>query len=619
MSVRRERCVSAARRLRGPAWTWALGFGARHPPRVDGRGGGVRYPLKMLCVLDDAGVGALAQLSAAQVRDLLLFGGLFIVLAGGVVALLLFRQDLRRSRPSRSLARLEQLPTLDRLEQALAGLRQRDPKFDLREVEKQARRLFSLTRAPLESTDALPRTELSDGMFRRMLVQRALWKAEGRPVPAGTPEIDEVRTLGAFAEPAFDSLHVRVQWREAGSREERAEVLVFVRRPHARTVPVKEGKCPECGAPYPGGPANLCPFCRAVLNSGEYGWVLSQALELDAYRGPWREFLGVERMIAQDPGFSPECIEDRGALIFWKWIQSRVEQSPDRLLRFSDAHYRARRQERDERLAARGEREWLWQVRLHGVDLLKGVRENEEGFDEVHVRVRWSACHGVVDARWPRPSVPSTSQATVFTLVRTTGALTDLRRGISSDRCPSCNAALTEVEGVRCPFCETPFEPARTDFVLHVAREWEDWVVSQREESQRDRWVNPYLPSFKYPDQRQRLLQAMVAISMADGEVSPIERRLLHRCARRWRLPEAPLRQLLAQPTALPALPLEPGSWMAQSFVDALIAVAAMDGRIASGERKLIDQVCAKLGVAPPLPGALQTRAELVEESRPDL
>jgi hypothetical protein len=260
-------------------------------------------------------------------------------------------------------------------------------------------------------------------------------------------------------------------------------------------------------------------------------------------------------------------------------------------------------------LARTNRREWSSEIALHGADIVRIRASTDEGLDEVHVRLRWTGRFGPVLQGWKDPVVPLGNEATVFTLVRDARALTDLRRGVSTDRCPNCAASLQEVEGERCSYCQAEFHPRDTDFVLTSVLGWEGWLQRETEREALDAEVNPFIPAFKFTGERERLLRAMAALVVADGEVAPTERRLLHRCAETWGVDQAKVRDWLESPQGLPPLDLPPGSWVARAFVEALITAAAIDGHVDRHERALLTTVAEKLGVEPPSIHLLRSRA----------
>ena len=554
---------------------------------------------------------------------------LFIVL-GTIVSLVLAWQDWRRNHiVLLAIRRLEMPPSAKLMDAELAKLCARDPAFDTAAFVAQASELFKRMVVARAAGELPPRQQVSDGVHRRAQVEREIARSQGARRHHAQTELKEARLVGAFCDPHFDALHVRLAWTsrsgevpfdlppsEADARvarvpeELRAEVWVFVRRPTARTLQGRSpGDCPNCGAPYQGGAAEVCPHCKAVLNSGSYGWVLAQVMDYEVYRGPWRQFTGLDEMVARDPGFSPEAIEDRAALLFWKWLHARAERRPEIVQRLAAAELvEALRREADALKACKARR-WTADVSVAGVDLLLMDLDSDEGRDEVCLRVRWS---GVV-AEFPEgqvPRVPRSSFATVLTLVRDSGGHTDVSTGVSSDRCHACRAANHDSEAGVCSFCKAPLQAGAHDFVLRDARAFEDWMARRQEHATLAQAVEQFLPSFKFVDERLRLLQVMAALVRSDGSVTRVERALLKACCRRWGIGFAQVRPVLDGQSPPPEVTIEPGSWPARAFLEGLCEAAAGDGVIDRTERALLSAFARRLGLPPPTNVALKARAE---------
>lgn len=573
---------------------------------------------------------SLAQLVQTGKPFAILFIGL-----GSVVALGLAVQDWRRNHVVLGAIRqLEVPPSARLLDQELAKLKARDPGFDRAGFERQVADLFARLQRAREAGEAPPRHEVSDGVFRRAVVEREFERAQGQRQVQADAKLREARLVGAFSDPHFDALHVRVAWtahdaqvpfelsrEEARARAGRmpehlhAEVWVFVRRPTAKTLAGRAaGNCPNCGAPFSGGAANLCEHCRAILNSGSYGWVLAQQLDFEVYRGPWRQFTGLEELSTRDPGFSPEAIEDRGALVFWKWLQARSERSPGSAARLCAPPMLAALQAEAEQHLAAHKRRWASNVCVAGVDLLLMELDAEEGVDEVCVRVRWSGQVAEFDDKAP-PKVPRGSYATVLTLVRDSRVATDVTTGVSSDRCHACKAASQDSDAALCAFCGAALEPGRHDFVLREARPFEDWMATRQQRGAVAAAVEPFLPSFKFADERQRLLEMMAAMVRADGEVSSSERALIKLCCRRWGIDFPLIRPVLDGEAPAPEVRLEKGSWPARAFLEGLCDAAAIDGVVDRKERALLVAVARRLELEIPTVHSLKLRADRVRRS----
>lgn len=580
----------------------------------------------------------LMRLTATAPGSRAFWNGVFIALGlAYALAMVLAWQDWRRNRiVLRSIRALEVPLSAAKIDEEVAKLKLRDPAFDAAAFVRQAGELFLRVQAARRNGALPPRHEVSDGVYRRAVVEREIEKAQGTRAHEGDLALREARLVGAFSDTHFDALHVRMAFTSrrldvpagmgdaeatakaaAGKVPEslHAEVWVFVRRPSAKTLAGRApGKCPNCGALFEGGAANLCGHCQAILNSGAYDWVLAQVLDYEVYRGPWRQFTGYEAMVERDPAFSVEAIEDRGALLFWKWVHARSERKVEIARRLCAAELAEVLAAEARDLEARRKRRWIWDVKVAGVDLLLLELDSHENRDEACVRVRWSARVAEYEEQ-ARPTIAPSSFATVLTMVRAAGAKTDVSTGVSSDRCHACRAASQDGDADTCSFCGVKREPGKHDFVLRDARAFEDWMAHRQQQATLEAAVAPYVPAFKFADERLRLLQLMAAMARADGEVGRIERAHLKTCCRRWGVGFDRVRPTLDGEAAPPEGLPEKGSWPARALLEALCDAAAIDGVIDHKERAMLVSVARRLGVEAPTVHALKARADAVRRT----
>ncbi|HET9449870.1 MAG TPA: Tim44-like domain-containing protein, partial [Aggregicoccus sp.] len=179
------------------------------------------------------------------------------------------------------------------------ALQLKDPAFELLPLLDRTRWLFvQLQEAWFRRELGPVRPFLSDATYQRLGVQLQLLASQGVRDALTDVQVLEVQIIGLSQSAWFDSvqLRVRAQMRDtdvpAGMSDEAAraaarrvpeqsftEVWTFVRRPGAPTrlgQDLYQGKCPNCGAPYKGGATNVCEYCNAVVNSGNYDWTLSE-------------------------------------------------------------------------------------------------------------------------------------------------------------------------------------------------------------------------------------------------------------------------------------------------------------------------------------------------------
>ncbi|MCE9671090.1 TIM44-like domain-containing protein [Myxococcus stipitatus] len=515
------------------------------------------------------------------------------------------------------------------------ALKLKDPSFELEPVLDKARRLFLDLQQAWFLRDMTPvRPFLSDATWQRFDVQLKLLDSQGIRDAITDIEVGDVRLIGLTQSEWFDSIQVRVHARmrdtdvparftdaQATDAARKApleaftEVWTFVRKPGAQTrigEDLFQGKCPNCGAPYKGGAANRCEFCDAVVNSGNYDWTLSEITQGVEHTRYHRTVDGLMQARQADPALNLEVLEDRASLLFWKWISAQSQGDTRGLAKVATAQAVQGLDSELEGLRRQGRRRVFLECAVGSADV-RALEVDPSGYDRAHVEIRWSARMGVGPVGERPPQLPTVPQRFVFTLVRKHGATTNTANGMSTNRCPQCNAPLTNSAATTCDFCGTQLASGERDWVLASALPFEAWNANQgrpyspgpRRNTVRSAPVSqPIAPSgaegsdvVMDVQERQRLLYMMAAVAAADGTVTSAERKLLKLCSERWGVDWANVEMALnAGPQLFDRL-VTRGSPEAEVFLRNIVEMALVDGRIDRKERRMLESAAAHLGL----------------------
>jgi tellurite resistance protein len=463
----------------------------------------------------------------------------------------------------------------------------------------------------------------------------------------------EVELIGLEQSQWFDTVHLRVRARmrdtdvEASASEAQAlaaarrapseaftEVWSFVRKPGVTTrlgQDVFQGKCPQCGAPFAGGAANRCEHCGAIVNSGNYDWTLSEITQGVEHVPSYAQVDNLMEARETDPALNLEMLEDRASLLFWKWIDAQSRASSSKLHKVAAPAFIAQVDQELEALGQRQQRKVFLECAVGGVTV-RGFERGTDGFDHVEVEVRWSARMGLAPLQGKPSRLPTVPQRWVFTMMRRQGARTNTDNGMSTDRCPQCNAPLTDSAATTCDYCGTELGSGMQDWVLLTADSFEAWNArAQRRFDQtpsrrapgRRRAIpleegsatgtpqvvrgtgaqqfqavhggsSPEGPArvddvITDPQERQRLLYMMAALAASDGTVDKAERKLLELCARRWSVPWSNVEMALnAGPNLFTRL-VQRRTPEAEVFLHHLVEMALVDGKIDRKERQMLE------------------------------
>lgn len=531
------------------------------------------------------------------------------------------------------------------------ALKYRDPGFELQPVLERVSRLFLGLQEAWFKRDMSPvRPFLSDATYQRFNVQLALMQAQGVRDAIADIQVLDVQLIGLSQSEWFDNIHVRIHARmrdtdvPAGTSDAQAaaaarsapsepftEVWTFVRKPGAQTrvgQDLFQGKCPNCGAPFKGGAANSCEFCGAVVNSGNYDWTLSEITQGIEHVRHHTMVDGLMQAREADPALNLEILEDRSSLLFWKWIDAQSRSEAERISKVANAEMLTLLSDELGGLRRSGRRRVFLECAVGSVNV-RTLEIHPQGFDKAHVEIRWSARMGVGPINQRPPELPTVPQRWVFTLLRKHGAHTNTANGMSTARCPQCNAPLTNSAATTCDFCGTQLGSGERDWVLASALTFEQWNAQEAQHYQAavlrkamerrpmatgvstevGANVGRGVRAPEEPDagagaevvtdvrERERLLYMMAAIAAADGQVGPNERRMLRLCSERWSIPWQNVEMALSSGPQLFERLVPRGSPEAEVFLRHIVDMALVDGRIDRQERRMLETAAAQLGV----------------------
>jgi predicted lipid-binding transport protein (Tim44 family)/uncharacterized tellurite resistance protein B-like protein len=528
------------------------------------------------------------------------------------------------------------------------ALKSKDPQFEPQVVLDKVRKLFPALQEAWFKRDLTPiRPFLSDATWQRFNVQLQLMSAQGVRDAIADVRLLGVQIIGCQQSQWFDSLHIRVraEMRDtdvpASASDEQAiaaarkappesftEVWTFVRKPGAQTrigQDLYQGKCPNCGAPYKGGATNLCEYCNAVVNSGNYDWALAEITQGVEFNRHPAEVDGLRQARQEDPALNLEVLEDRASLLFWKWIDAQSRGDANRLAQVANADMVSQLTSELGSLQQQGRRRVILECAV-GAVITRALEVNPDGYDMAHVEIRWSARMGVGEAEKRAPQLPTVPQRWVFTLTRKHGAKTNTSNGMATDRCPQCNAPLTGSGASSCEYCGARLGTGEQDWVLAFTFLYETWDARQRQRQPRlpgaallsaaYQASSPEFPAAAVAgagtdavmdvQERERLLYMMAAIAAADGAVDSSERKLLKLCATRWSVPWQNVEMALSSGSQLFSKLIPRGSPEASVFMRNLVRMALVDGRVDRKERRMLEAAAAHLDVMPQLEAMLR-------------
>lgn len=507
---------------------------------------------------------------------------------------------------ARAVRRLENLPAAPQT--SLAAIAGRDPNFDQAAFLARVQATEAKVQAAWTEGDMTPvRRLLSDGLTRRFSTQLLLMKNQNVRNVTVDHKILNTEIRGVASDKDFDTIHVAVEAEardadvdatmslvdaQAAAKKKKLETYVeiwsFLRKAGTATLKedaLLEGRCPNCGATLVSAQSTRCDHCKALVNSGQYDWVLTEITQAAEWTmGSTGKVRGLKTLEAADPGFNRQAAEDRASYLFWRWIEALASGNTAPLAKVASKSFKKRM----ETAVASGPGRFF-KVAVGAVDL-SACETNVEGMDRFHVKILWSTARSQKD----NPA----HQANVITVCRKSGALD--ASGFSYAHCPECHGPLSENDSATCEYCGAALDAGEKDWVLDGVIRPEELRLSPRpkDSAEGEPEYAGLVPDMGNPRERVLLLMRMAAVVMADGVVTKSEMKLLKSAAKRWNVPFDAVTPILEG-----AADLEEISGMKPSdpagFFTGLVAAALVDGRIDNKEKRLLLNIAHNLEMDP--------------------
>lgn len=527
------------------------------------------------------------------------------LLVVGVIAVSRMGRAARTGNQYRTIERAGRAAAVRRqedLSQRLEALRRRDPAFDPDAFLRKAGKGFLEVQAAWSAQDFTGVLRfLSDGVRERFSMQAAMLREEGVRNVLENAAIVSSRIVAIDSDAVFDCIHVEITargrdrdldassgkvLRENGS-DQFTEYWSFLRKPGAVTLAsggLLEGFCPNCGAPLSLSDAGTCDNCDSVVTSGEYDWVLAeitQSAEWGTASDP-SVIPGYSMMLAKDPAFNLQHIEDRASVIFWRIMKAHFEGDPGPLSKVSLQSFR---QSFSESMRLSTEDGWWLFFKDAAVGAVEVQRiepaGSEGGQDHIEVLIRWSARNARrnSDGRI-RNAGDRTVRPVVYHLVRNHGVATQGGKSFLSSHCQACGAPYEGGESGNCEYCGRVLNDGSQDWVLASTGRFEASAMrpSAVEAFSRASLVPPDL-----------LMGAMAGVMFADGVIDPAEEKLLGDFARDRGITQSAVAEIIASVRAgEQTIPAPSTREESVELAGAMARMVLADGRMTDGEVEML-------------------------------
>jgi predicted lipid-binding transport protein (Tim44 family) len=184
--------------------------------------------------------------------------------------------------------------TMDDPEQGVAAIKAKDPRFDRAVFLEQVQRTFFLVEEAWTTRNSdMSRQVMADGLWQQHRFQIESYNSSGKRAVLDGLSVLSITILAVHIDQNYDTITVRILASSSdydvsdagkllrGSKDvaQWAEDWTFQRAAGAQT-PAAGGtmtdKCPNCGAPLELDFSGVCKYCKALVSTGTYDWVLAR-------------------------------------------------------------------------------------------------------------------------------------------------------------------------------------------------------------------------------------------------------------------------------------------------------------------------------------------------------
>ena len=540
----------------------------------------------------------------------------------GLVGLVILSLNTRYSYVTNTIRRNFERQGEDAAAAAENAIRKRDPDFSREALAERISGGFVQIQEAWSGQDMRPvRHLVSDGVFERFSLQLEMMKASSLINRMTSINVLETQIVSIDTDSFFDSVNVMIRASACDTyiNTQNSELLygipdpetfvefwTLLRRPGAKTSGRPgsfECCCPNCGAPLEKLDRTVCTSCHAIVNSGDYDWVVTEITQASewSYRPP-RIIAGIETLQAADPTFNPWHIEDRSSVIFYRFIAAQFFADPRYLVKLADSGFM--HQYKDSFTpSSNGRHRYYADAAVGGVDLVEVLNASgTEECDRLRVKIRWSGHQ--VETVVPGLILPEPELSTIFSqefiLSRRTTAKSSDKNILSSVHCPGCGAPEVRSDKPYCEYCHTPLNDGSRDWVLDDIRPFSGYPRVETEEVTHNIYSHQSEVSDKLKldcVDADAVLGCAAAIMMSDGEIDEKETELLKSFAQSKKVSEERLNLIIDSVKAGTFEFSLPEGAAAREFIRAMVMMCLADGKVTSGERRMLESFATKLSI----------------------
>jgi predicted lipid-binding transport protein (Tim44 family) len=450
---------------------------------------------------------------------------------------------------------------------------------------------------------------ISDGVYQRFNTQFQMMNLLQQENPISEVEVNNITIANFRVDGNYDIIHVAVtatmrdqficktnpKLNSPGGKETFLEYWSFIRKRGVENKDIYHTyNCPSCGAPLGEdmGELGTCRYCGALVNSGEFDWVLSEITQADDYaRGNLIEKAQnlkkvVSSLIDEYEDFAVQLVEDKASNGYLQVKTAEVMKDPAIMRRFvtDDAFERIKANIPDERIVYN-------RLFLNDVTLVAAQRSHDQNLLTFSVTISYQRVKLSENNRATIIDPYIQNHTQFMQMVRDTAGGRS-KGSIYAHTCPSCGASVQDSLDIECAYCGNPLNSTGNEWIVSDILSFEEYrAYLSRESRELELKISSTYIDNLYDVRDYALNNVMIMIG-ADGVFADEERALAEELARKWKYrPEKiePLFQLARSGRLAVRMPQDTGK--RKKIYELMKKTAEADDRISPEEKVLLDYI----------------------------
>ncbi len=355
----------------------------------------------------------------------------------------------------------------------------RNPNFNREEfMNKVNKSFFAIQNAWQEKDLSKVRKFISDGVYQRFNTQFEMMNVLG--------QVDKISNLKLISsvidkfevDGDFDIIHVGImaditdqsssaKFPELNEyAEERfVEYWSFIRKKGIDNHNIYDGdSCPNCGSTLPNnmGEVSKCDSCSAIINKGDYDWVLAEISQVSDYleEKTIKESKslqeGREYLEKTYKDFSIQHIEDKVSNGYIQIHKGIAYEKPEMMRRFVSEKLWPK--------ISKAQAGFVYsRFYLNNVKVVDYKREDNKDILAIKVKSSYKRVR-VVDNKLLSLDSFIKAKGEVVILERQSGL--ESKGDLYSHSCPNCGGPLSDTIDVNCPYCDAVLTSGKYDWVI---------------------------------------------------------------------------------------------------------------------------------------------------------